>query len=188
MGFTRLIRRAPRNDLSIENHAFRQSGQRRWQLREPFGNLIPRARKEASLPAANVSLRPNAVVFILNRRVLKIADRLFRGFHRTRQHEIDRMKKSQPSVGQLSLRCEPQSFANVAEQHVGALHLIERRVESLRNSLFHQAFFQTDAQVSTDDFYDVLGSERRGALEQLPQQGAFSRGAARASNLSEGLL
>ena len=77
----------------------------------------------------------------------------------------------------------------IAEQHVGALHLIERRFESLRDGLFHETLFQTDAQISADDFHDVFGFERRGAPEKLPQQSTLSRaGPARGGNLGERAL
>ena len=188
VGFARPIQPTPRHNLAVKNHALRKPGQNSRQLRERFRNLVPRPRKEASLSAANVSLRANAVVLILHRRVAEITNRLFRGFHRACQHEIDRVKKSQPCIGQLSRGGQPQRFANVAEQHVGTLHQIDRRVESLRDGLFHQTFLQTDAQVSADDFHDVLGFERHRALEQLPQQSRFGGGATRGRNFGERVL
>ena len=76
-------------------------------------------------------------------------------------------------VGQFSRGGQVQSFAEIAEQHVGALDEVKGRFESTSDGFFYETFFQTDAQVSADNLHDVFGFERSGSLEKRAQKRSF---------------
>ena len=176
-----LLERAEGQGLEPRAPAFHPNSTRRFRRRESrlsrqgppsatgnSGNdsryFIASARKNADFTPADVRLGADAIVLIFNRRILKIAQRLFGRFDRARQHEVDGMEKPEPCFGQLSCGRQAQSFADIAEQHVGALDLIERRFESPGDGFLDETFFQTDAQVSADDLHNVLGFERSRSL------------------------
>src|SRR5580692_11841342 len=162
--------RIPSHNLSVENRVFRQGGKCRRQFRKRLGDLIARARKDADLASTDMHLGADAIVLILNRRILKITQRLFRRLNRTRQHEIDGMKHPQLRFCQLSLGGKPQSLSQIAEQHVGALHLIKRSFERARNRFFDQTFFEADAKVSANNLHDVFCFERRDSPKKFAQK------------------
>ena len=81
---------------------------------------------------------------------------------------------------------ELQRPADIAQQHVGALHLRQRLVVGFGDRLLHQALLQPDAQLAGNDLQDVLGFERRGALQQRFSRSPFGSGGAGLGDLIEG--
>jgi hypothetical protein len=98
------------------------------------------------------------------------------------------MKKAKPRFRQFSRNGEAQSFADIPEQHVGALNLIDRRFESPRDSFLDETLLQPDAKVSADNFHDVFGFERSGTLQKLPQKNRLGGWPARGRNLRKHML
>ena len=85
----------------------------------------------------------------------------------------------------MAVRRQLQRLANVAQQHVGPLHLAQRSAVGLGDRFFHQTFFQADAQIASHDLDDVLGFEGRGLREQLSRQGGFRGRASGGRDLAE---
>src|SRR3954452_4107878 len=121
-------------------------------------------------------LRADAVVLILHLRVLEVRERFFRGLRRAGEHESNWMKKSHTSVAKPVCGGEPESFADVSEQHVGTLHVGNRIAVSFGDSFFHERLAQTNAQISTHDLDDVLGFERRELAHQQSNATGFRSG------------
>ena len=59
--------------------------------------------------------------------------------------------------------------ADVADQHPGPLHVVERPVEGARDGGLDEALAQADPQVAAEHLDDVLGGQRVGAFEQGAQ-------------------
>jgi hypothetical protein len=94
------------------------------------------------------------------------------------------MEEAEACLGQFSRGGQAQSFAEIAEQHVGALDLVEGFVESASDRFLDETFFQADAQVAADDFHDVLGFERSGSLKKRAQKSAALAAGPRAAAIS----
>ena len=90
-------------------------------------------------------LRADAVVLVFHQRVLKVLERLLGICGRAGQHEPDGMKQPHVRLVETMLCCQLQRAADIAQQHVGALHPIERLIVSLRDRFLHQALFEPDA-------------------------------------------
>ncbi len=178
----------PGDNFSVEDEFTRQLGHRAFQFRE-LGDFIERAREKPGRRARLVRLRPDAVVLVLRQgaswQFLQGDSRIFYG---TGQHESDGMKHAQAGVGELVGRGQAQGFADVAGQHIGALHLGQGLVEGHGDSLLHQVFPQADAQVAGDDFDDVLGFEGRRTAKQFFEQGQLRRRPAALGQLREAAL
>ena len=112
-------------------------------------------------------LGADAVVLVFYQRVLEILESLGSIGRGAGQHEADGMKQPHARVVQPVFGGELQGFADVAQQHVRALHLRQRLVVGFGDRLLDQALLQPDSQVAGDDLQDVLGFERSGALEAL---------------------
>ncbi len=67
-------------------------------------------------------LRANAVVLVLHQGILEILEGFFGVGCRAGQHEADGMKQPHARFVQTMLGGELQRSANVAQQHIGALH------------------------------------------------------------------
>src|SRR5882762_4298753 len=133
-------------------------------------------------------LRPDPIVLVLERRVLEIAERLFRRLHRAREHEAQRVKHPHARLAQLALGCEPNRLADIPQQHVGALHLGQCSSIRARDRLFEEALLQADPQIAGHDLHQVLRLQPRGSVEQLADQRAFCRRSPRRRDPPEGRL
>ena len=141
--------------------------ERRDQLGKRWRYFIERAREQPHLPAAAMRLGANAVVLVFDDlRVLEVLERFFGVGRGAGQHEADGMEQPHPRLVEPMLRRQLQRGADIAQQHVGALHARQRLVIGFGDRFLHQAFFQPDAQLAGDDLQDVLGFERGGALQQ----------------------
>ena len=76
------------------------------------------------------------------------------------------MKQPHPGFVQPVLRCQPQGFADIAQQHVRPLDFHDWLLEGFGNSFFYQAFPQADPQVAANDLHNVFGFQRRGPAQQ----------------------
>ena len=182
---SRIRRILPRHDLPIENRILRQASQRTRQLGKRLRDLIPRPRKQFHLAARDMRLRPDTVILVLHLRLGKITQTFFRRLNRARQHQSQRMKNPHPGLGQLTLRRQSQSLADVAEQHVGPLHIRERPAICPCNCLLDQTFLQPNPQISRHDLHDVLGSQRSRAYQQVPHQNCLCLRATRSRDLAK---
>ncbi len=175
----------PGHDLAVEDEVAGESGESIGKFGEGFGDFVESAGVETGLAVSDVSLRTDAVVLVLDLRVIEVSEGFFGGFGGTGEHEADGMKEPHASVAEISSRGAAKGFADVAEQHVGALHLGNRIAERLGDSFFDKGFAQADAKVAAHDLDDVLGLERREFVHQQPNETCFSRGAAAVGNASE---
>ena len=95
-----------------------------------------------------MGLGANAVVFVFDMGTHEIAQRVVCGFGRAGQHEIDRvenrMRASRELVRRASQSRSPMSPSSMLARWTS----VERNFVGLGNRLFHQAFFQADAEVS----------------------------------------
>ena len=158
------VTRIPRDDFAVQDRIFRQPAKGHWQFRKGLRDFIASSRKNTDFTPADMRLGADAIVLVFNRCILKIAQGFFGRFDRARKHEVDGMEKPKACFGKLARRRQPQSFANIAEQHVRALDFAERRFERSGDRFLNETLFQTDAKVSADDLHDVLGFERSGSL------------------------
>ncbi len=157
----------PGHDLAVEHQGLGEGAERRDQLGKGFRDFIQRAREQAHVRSLgrDVRLRADAVVFVLDRGVVEIGERFLGILHRAGQHEADRMEQPQARFAETPAGGQAQGLADVAQQHVRALHLGRRGAVGLGDGFLHQAFLQPDAQLAGDDLDDVLGFERRRLLE-----------------------
>ena len=132
-------------------------------------------------------LRADAVVLVFDQRVLEILKGLLGIRRRAGQHEADGMKQPHVRVGEAMSGRKLQRFANIAQQHVGSLHLRQRLVERFGDGFLHQAFFQPNAQFAGDDLENVLGLKRGRALQQRLQHAGLCRRSAGCGDLVEGV-
>ena len=66
-------------------------------------------------------------------------------------------------------------LADVAGEHPGPLHLVERPLERLRDRRLEQALAQADPQLAGEHLDDVLRRQRVGPREQLAEDRALAR-------------
>ncbi len=90
-------------------------------------------------------LRANAVILVFHQRMLEVLE----GFLGVRgwagKHEPNGMKQPHARLVETVLGRQLQRAADIAQQHVGALHPVKRLVVGLRDRLLHQALFEPDA-------------------------------------------
>ena len=164
-GVTAVLVVTPGDDLAVENYLVRELAQRRDQFGKRRSYFVEGAREQPHLPAAAMRLGANAVVLVLDQGVLEILECLVGVGRRAGQHEADGMKQPHARFVEAMVSRQLQRAADVAQQHVGALHLRERLVIGLGDRFLDQALFQANAQLASDDLEDVLGFERSGELE-----------------------
>ena len=119
------------SDFAVEDRSIRQAAKGRRKFWERFGDFVASPRVQARFAPADVCLRADAIVLVFDGCVFKIAQRFFARLNRARQHEINRVEDSHPRFREFARTSQQQSFANIAEQHVAAFHLVQRRVEAL---------------------------------------------------------
>ena len=66
-----------------------------------------------------------------------------------------------PDALQLAFERQHGCFADVAQEHVRFLHLIERRGEGRSDRFFDKAFAQADPKIAGQDLDDILAFARR---------------------------
>ena len=76
------------------------------------------------------------------------------------------MKRLEPGLIQGIGDCHSHRCADIAEQHVGAAHLVDRPLPSRGYRLFNEALLEADAQVARNDFDEVTRYRRRGTTQQ----------------------
>ena len=96
-------------------------------------------------------------------------------FRRRRQHELHRSKGNEARLRQAPLLCQPRRFANVAQQQIGPLYVVERRVERLCQRFFHEALLQSDAQVAGENFDEKFCFRRRASVQRANEQWQLGR-------------
>ena len=77
-------------------------------------------------------------------------------------------------------RCERERLPDVAKQHVGSLHILQRHFVGFGDRFFDEALFEADPQVSCDDFDDVFRFGRRRVPKKLENNGQLGAWAASA--------
>ncbi len=133
-----------------------------------------------------MNLGANAVIFVFHSCESEIGKRLCGVLGRTGQHEADGMKKPHLRLIEFVFRRQAQSVSDVAQQHVGPLNGFDVFIERFGYGLFHQAFAQSDAQITADDLDHVLGFERRRPTQQVLKQAELAGGVRRSSQFVEG--
>ncbi len=133
------------------------------QLGETMRDFVERARVDRQAPARLVDLAANAVVLIFDeeRAVDRAADLLGR-LDRRGQHKLERVEQPHPRRAEPAMARQQRRLADVAQQHIGPLHLPNRDAGVARQGIFELALLQADPQVAAHDLDDVLGLERRG--------------------------
>src|SRR5579862_4874588 len=113
-----------------------------------------------------MQLRADAVVLVLH------PDRLRRVFFqplpyrlrarfRAGEHALDRREEPKGRRAKRVLRGERRRFADVAQHHVGLLHLLQVPPEGRRYPFFHEPFLQADAEVAREYFHQMPAFRRR---------------------------
>ncbi len=163
------------NDFAIENGFIGPSGQRARQFWEGSRNFIAGAGKDADFTSSDVGLRADAIVFVLDRGILEIAQGLLGRRDRAGEHQVEGMEDAQLGRVEVADKRQAEGCADVAKQHVGPLYRRERLAEGASNGFFDEALFQANAQVSGDDFHDVLGFEGSCSIKNSAHQPGFCR-------------
>ena len=182
------------HDFAVQNHLGGKTACSFRDLAELRGHPAQIARENLDLFPAPMQLRANAVelVFDVNYRLVRRGadearpDR-FRRRLRTREHAFNRTEERQLGRRQLPGRGETSGLADIAEQHVRFLHVVERRLESARDRFFDETFAQADAEIAGQDFHEVLRFERREFREARLQGFGFRDRAAHAMQFLEKL-
>ena len=73
------------------------------------------------------------------------------------EHELERMEQGQLGVVQAVVAGQLGEPADVAGQHAGPLHVVERAVEGLGDGRLDEALAQADPQLAAEDLDDALG-------------------------------
>src|SRR5579863_6864600 len=158
---------APSDDLAVQDELTRQSGKGREELRK-LADRVERTREEPRVLARLVRLSANPVVFVFDLCALgEVLHRLGGGLRGARQHESDGMEQREMRLAEFVWGSEADGCANVAGEHVGALHLLWRLRKGVRDGQFNETHFETDAQVAGDDLDDVLRLDRCRASQQF---------------------
>src|ERR1700745_1668089 len=133
-------------------------------------------------------LRSYPVILVLDGGTREIAECFLCRGRRTCQHEANRMEQPHLRFSELPRGCEPQSLADVTQQHVGPLYLRQCPAEGFGDGLFDQALLQSDPQIASYDLDEVLGFPWRSHSEQVAQQGRLCRWPTRLGDLAKFLL
>ena len=109
-------------------------------------------------------LGAHAVVFVFDGCIFEIAQRIFRGFGWAGQHETQGVEQAHAGFVQFALQRPALTCRLYRPSNMLARCTSDQSCAvGFGDGLFYQAFFQADAQVTGDDFYDVFGFQRRGA-------------------------
>ena len=73
---------------------------------------------------------------------------------RRREHELERMEQRELGVVQAAVAGQLGEAADVAGQHAGPLHGVERAIEGLGDGRLDQPLAQADAQLAAEDLDD----------------------------------
>src|ERR1051326_1562268 len=130
----------PGEDFAVENDGLPKCTERRRKLRERMADLIERAREEPHawiIFTADVGLRADAVIFVFNGSLSEIRKSFSRVLGRAGQHEANGMKEAHLRLLKLMACGQTQGLADVAQQHVGEIHVRGLLRESLGDGLFN---------------------------------------------------
>ena len=86
------------------------------------------------------------------------------------EHELQRVEEGQLGAVEAALACQLRRPADVAGEHPGPLHRVERAVESLRQRRLDQPLAEPDAKLAGEDANDAAGGLRVGAGEEACEQ------------------
>ena len=89
-----------------------------------------------------MDLCADAVILVFYRCAIKVRKRFLGILGRAGQHEANRMEKPHLRLIEFVFRRQPQSFTDIAQQHIGPLYGFHIFIERLGDGLFHQAFTQ----------------------------------------------
>src|SRR5579864_870813 len=158
---------APSDDLAVQDELTRQSGKGREELRK-LADRVERTREKPRVLARLVRLSANPIVFVFDLRALgEVLHCLGGGLRGARQHESDGMEQREMRLAEFVCGSEAEGCANVAGEHVGALHLLWRLRKGVRDGQFDETFLEADSQVAGDDLDDVLRLDRCRASQQF---------------------
>ena len=180
----------PGQHLAVEHQLVPYPGGPLGDLREGRGGLLQVAAEELASPGSvSMQLAAHAVVFLLGpgglgRHPLK---RQLRRLHRRGQHEADGLEERDPAIHvQPSGSTAKRGLADVAGQHVHALHGGERHLEGAADGGLDEPLLEADAELQAEHLDDVAGRRRLEAGQQPDEPLLLGCGPAGASDLVEG--
>ena len=123
-----------------------------------------------------MQLAADAVVLVLDPdRRAEAGHDLRRVLGRAGEHELERVEQRERGVLQPVVPGERGGPPDVAVEHPGPLHHVERTVERLGDRGLQETLAATDAELAGEDLHEVLGGEWRRPREQLGEQRGLRR-------------
>ena len=115
-----------------------------------------------------MELRPDAVVLVLDPDLgAEPGDDLGGVLGRRGEHELERMEEGELGGGQRVVASESGEPADVADQHPGPLHVVERPVERTGDRGLDETLAKADPEVAAEHLDDVLRGQRIGPGEEI---------------------
>ena len=147
------------NDLAIEDKINLEISGTVGQFRELVRDPSQIAGKDFDTLGCPMQLGADAVEFILgvNRsNVRKSVPDCIRSRFRSCQHAFDRPEDRQFGPIQFAARGERRGCPDVAQEHVGFTDIVDRNIERAGDRFLDQPFTQTDPEIASEDFHNVL--------------------------------
>ncbi len=112
---------------------------------------------ETHLRTELVELSPDAVVLVLDPDLgTEPGDDLGGVLGGRREHELERMEQGQRGGVERVVAGEPGQPADVADEHPGPLHVVERTVERPGDGRLDETLAKSDPEVAAEHLDDVL--------------------------------
>ena len=168
---------APGEQFAVDDEIAGQHAHGRDEIGKLLRDAVQVAGKQFHAFALFVDLAADAVVFFLQPDGrAEPGENRFGGGLGTREHELQRVKDTQGDDGELVGARGPRDGVQVAAEQVGFAHRIERASAGGGDGFLDETFFQTDAQIASDDFDEVFGGAWRKAAEAFAEQVEFRGG------------
>ena len=94
-------------------------------------------------------------------------------------------KRAISAVARRVVASEGGQAPDVADQHPGPLHVVERAIEGPRDGRLDEPLAKSDPEVAAEHLDDVLGGQRIGAGEEIAQDGRLAGRTGRLLDLGE---
>ena len=122
-----------------------------------------------------MELGPDAVVLVLDPDLgTEPGDDLGGVLGRRGEHELERMEEGDLGRVERVVASEARQPADVADQHPGPLHVVERAVEGPRDGRLDEPLAKSDPEVAAEHLDDVLRGQWIGPGEEIAQHGRLA--------------
>src|SRR5213594_3637787 len=163
------------HDLAVDDERpYMESRSGFDNLRELVRYVIQGPRIQSCAAVAQVELTSDAVVFVFHiERAVECGEDLVFRIGWSCEHEFHRPEKPKSNFVELASFGEYGGLANVAKDHVGTPHYIDRAIKGARDGFLDRVLFETDAEVARDDFDDVFHFDGSKGAEKIKHRGHF---------------